>query len=262
MLRFSIILVTIFYLSRAAAQDSISIMAGSVKSPDYRFIHSSQAAYLDSLYLKRVNITDELINGREYIPYYLKCRISPLLFENKPRKGSILLNDRLYRNLILEYDTFLDQLIYSDSTKLINDRVFKIAMNKDPVKEFRLYFNGDSMIFRHFIPDGVSVFSFPEGFYEVVYDGKSKFIVKHQSRLIENNGLYEYRYNPVRFFSNGTEFKKVRSPGSFLNMMGKYSHSVKKYMRTNNIHYRRADNAEVSTVLRYYDSFAGSDDSR
>jgi hypothetical protein len=262
MSRFILIVVAVFALNKAEAQDSMVIKAGTAYRPAYDYIHSCQVRYIDSLYLARVNTADELINGREYIPYYLKCRISPLLYENKHRNGSMLLNGRLYRNLTLEYDTYLDQLIYSDSTKLIDDRIFKIAMNKDPVEEFRLYFAGDSMIFRHFRNDGNSAFSLPDGFYEVVYDGNSQFIVKHQSRLIEKDGLYEYRYLPVRYLSTGKGFTKVRSSRSFLKMMGKYSPSVKMYMRSNGIHFQKADNDGISAVMRYYDSISGPADSK
>jgi hypothetical protein len=224
------------------------------EKPDYNVISELQKSYLNSLYVRRVDVADELINGREYVPYYFKCKIKPLLFDEKKRTGSLVFNGRRYYNLSLEYDTYLDQLIYYDSTKLINDKLFKIALNKDPVDTFSLIFKDDSMTFRYFTAVKESTFNLPDGFYEVVYDGKSKCLIKHQSFLVEKDGLYEYRYTPAEYVMVGESFLRVRSGKAFVKLFGNDSDAVRKYMRTNKVHYRRAGKHEIATVLRYYDT--------
>lgn len=236
------------------AQQFLTLTDAVSDKPDYNAISEYQTSYLNALYIRKVDLADELIEGREYIPYYLKCRITPLFFDGEKRKGSLLFNGRKYNNLKLEYDTFLDQLIYSDSSKLIDDKVFKIALNKDPVDEFGLYFSNDSMIFRHFRNDAGEKFNLPEGFYEVVYDGLSKFIIRHQSSPIENDGIYEYRYSTSDYVMVGDNFFRVRSSGSFVKLFGKDSDAIRKFMRTNRVHFRSADKKEVAAVLRYYDT--------
>ena len=225
---------------------------------DLETISHYQSAYLDSLYFGRVNNANELINGREYIPYYFKCRIKPLLFEDMKRNGSMLFNGRKYNDLTLEYDTYLDQLIYSDSSKLIDNKIFKIEMNKDMVEEFRLYFKYDSMVFRHFRTGTGSWFNLEDGFYEVVYDGASKFIIRHRSLPVEQDGMYEYRSVPSKYLQTTSNFSRVRSARSFVKMFGTYSGRVRQYMRTNRIHFPRAGKKEVAAVLKYYDSLATS----
>jgi hypothetical protein len=236
------------------AQKFLTSTDSAIDKSEYNLISDLQISYLNAFYDGSVDIADELINGREYVPYYLKCKIKPLLLEEKERTGSLTFKGRKYTNLKLEYDTFLDQLIYSDSTKLINDRLFKIALNKDPVDGFTLIFGADSMIFKHFRSDDGGKFNLADGFYEVVYDGNSKYIIRHQSFLVEKEGEYEYRVIPAEYALVGDRFSRVRSSGSFVKLFGKDSDAVRKYMRTNKVHYKSADKNEIAAVMRYYDS--------
>ena len=254
MLKLYPVLIFICLLNPLNAQQGTALTNTFSEIPDYKSISDQQKSYMDSLYVRRVNISDELINGREYVPYYFKSKVKPLLAEGKKRSGSLVFNGRRYNNLLLEYDTFRDQLIYSDSTKLMNDRVFKIALNKDPVDEFSLIFIDDSMIFRYFTAVKEKSFNLPAGFYEVVYDGKSKCIIKHQSFLVEKDGLYEYRYTPVEFVRVGNSYARVKSGKGFIKLFGNESDEVRKFMKTNKVHFRRAGKNEIATVMRYYDS--------
>ncbi len=254
MSRLTLTVLSLFLLFPVKAQQFLSLSGEVMGNEEYRVISDFQQAYLNTLYVKRVNIADELINGREYIPYYFKCKVKPLLFDQRKRSGSLLFNGRRYDHLKLEYDTFLDQLVYSDSSKLVDDKLFEIALNKDPVEGFSLYFDNDSMTFRHFRTGRQDNFNLPDGFYEVVYDGKSKYIIRHQSFPVEKDGLYEYRYTPSLFVSTGEVFSRFRSTGSFIKLFGKYSDQVRKYMRANQIRVRYAGKSEMSAVLRYYDT--------
>jgi hypothetical protein len=256
MSRLFLTLMLLLFLFHAKAQEFLSL-TGDVK-PDYRLISDSQVNFLNEFYRNKVDISNDLINGREYVPYYLKCRISPILFEDRKHSGSLMFNGSRYFNLQLEYDTYLDQLIYSDNSKLIDSKTFKIALNKDLVEAFGLYFEGDSLIFRHFRKDATDSLNLPEGYYEVVYDGKSKYIIRHQSALVEEDGIYEYRQIPSVYILVGKSFSKLRSSHSFKESFGKYSDAIRKYMRANRIDFRHAGKSDVAAVLRYYDSMAMS----
>jgi hypothetical protein len=254
MLRFLFAVLFFALIARVNAQQFLTLTDSANGKPDYNLISDLQTSYLDTLYEERVDIADELINGREYVPYYFKCKVKPLLLEEKESRGSLIFNGRQYSNLKLEYDTYLDQLIYSDSTKLINDRLFKIVMNKDHVDGFVLYSSSDSLIFRYFSTDNDGLFNLAEGYYEVVYDGGSKYIIRHQSFPVEKDGEYEYREIPVKYAMVGEGFSRVRTSGSFVKLFGNYSDAVRKYMRTNKVHYKHAGKSEIAAVMRYYDS--------
>jgi hypothetical protein len=227
-----------------------------VQRPDYKLVSEIQAGEVNKIYVSHVNIADELINGREYIPYYFKCREKPLYNNEVRRTGSVILNGRRYDNLMLEYDTYLDQLIYSDFKKLINDQIFKIALNKDIVRGFSLNFGTDSVLFRNYRAETDPGFNLADGFYEVVYEGKSKFIVRHQSVLIESEGRYEYRYTPLQYVSAGGGFVKVKTASGFRKVFGDKADAVRKYMRLHGIRFSVAEKVELAAVMKYYDSLS------
>lgn len=259
MFRFIPVFIFLTLLNQVDGQKVVDPGEDKAVKRDYEVITGYQADYLNALYAREVATLDELINGREYIPYYLKCKKKPLLFEEKKRSGSLLFNGRKYNNLSLEYDTYLDKLIYYDSLKFIDDKQFKIALNPDLVGGFSLFFQDDSMNFRYFRTDDGGTFNLPEGFYEVVYDGKTRCIIKHQSFLTEKDGLEEYSYSHYLYVIAGGKFIKVRSSADFIKLFGKNSDVVKKYMHVNRVHFRRAGKNEIAAVLRYFDAYLASD---
>jgi hypothetical protein len=99
----------------------------------YRAIIDSQTDYLNKLYFQNVDNVDELVNGIDYVPYYYRSDSKPLLFNGTRYESSLILKGRRYSNLSLEYDTYLDEIVYSDNSKYIESKVFKVALNKDPV---------------------------------------------------------------------------------------------------------------------------------
>ena len=257
MLRFSLPFFSLFLGYLVNAQQFLTSSDNNEKI-NYRAISDCQISYLFTLYKQRIDDSNELINGRDYIPYYYRSEIKPLLFNKKKRSGSLVLNGRKYDNLTLEYDTYLDELIYSDRTKFFFDKSLMIALNKDPVDGFKLYFDNVSIIFSHFkAGDGVK-FNLPEGFYEVVYDGNSKYIINHQSLVTQTESLDEYLYSPVGYVMIGENFYRVRSKRGFIKLFGEKSKEIKKFMRTSKIHNQKMDKKQIASVLMFYDTVISS----
>jgi hypothetical protein len=252
MSKYLLCLIFFFLMFGLNAQQSLNNTP--VQRPDYKLVSDIQADEVNKIYVQHVNIADELINGREYIPYYFKCKEKPLYNYEVRRTGSVILNGRRYDNLLLEYDTYLDQLIYSDFKKLINDQIFKIALNKDIVSGFSMNFGSDSVIFRNFRAETDPGFNLADGFYEVVYEGRSKFIIRHQSVLVESEGLYEYRYTPLQYVSAGGNFVRVKTASGFRKIFGDRADAVRKYMRLHSIRFSTAGKGELAAIMKYYDS--------
>ncbi len=237
------------------AQKNLTLTAND-RETDYRAISDKQMEYLHKLYNQKVKDIDELIDGKDYIPYYFKSKSKPLLFNGMRCKGSLIFNGRKYEGISLEYDTYKDELIYYDSTKFIDDKVFKIAMNRYPIGSFTMDYGSDSLKFRYFDREKEKNFNLAEGFYEVVYEGKSRFLIKHQSFPMEKEGVTEYTHNKSDYFSVGAGFNKIKSSKGFVKLFGEKSDEVRKFMRSNRIHFRRADKYKIASILNYYDNMA------
>jgi hypothetical protein len=253
MLRFYPALIIFLIVYQADAQQLLTLSDPETRQNSGR-ISDLQTDYINTLYYQKVDVTAQLINGREFNPYYLKAKTRPILVEGKKHSGSLIFKNRRYNNLKLDYDTYTDQIIYSDSSKFLNNKLFRIVLNKDPVDGFCLCFPDDSMIFRHFRSGDGTNFNLPEGFYEVVYDGQSKYIIKHQSIPDINEGLNVYTYSMSQYIFAGKRFYDVKSSKSFVRLFGKDSDAIRAFMKKNRLRFNKADKYDIASVLRYYDS--------
>ena len=213
-----------------------------------------QTEYIKRLYYARIEAPKELINGKEYEPYYTRSKIKPLLFPDKKRTATIFTTTRRYNNLTLDYDTFLDEVIFTDISRTINFRFPQIALNKDIVDGFNLYFEDDSLIFRYFRLPECAEKNLKEGFYEIAYQGKSQYVIKHKSSFYVREGLNAYKYSPENYFSVGDVFYQVRNKRSLLKLFGEKSGNVKRYLHVSRIRIRQADKYQFISVLKFYDS--------
>lgn len=228
--------------------------SGEPGNNDLSILISRQTAWLKNIYSEKIEVPKELINGKEYEPYYLKSEVKPLLFPLRERTASIITRTRRYNNLTLQYDTFLDEVIYTDTSRTINFRFPQIALNRDILEGFNLYFGNDSIIFRNFSLPWCSEKNLREGFYEIVYDEKSSYIIRHESSYYERQGLSNYKYSPKNYISTGKGFYKIKSMKSLLSLFGDNALKMKEYIHSSGIRLKKANKDEIFRILKYYDS--------
>jgi hypothetical protein len=233
--------------------------SGETGISDTTSLIANQIAYLKNIYSEKVEVPDELINGKEYEPYFLRSENKPLLFSSRERTAAIITRTRRYNNFTLQYDTFLDEVIYTDTSRILNFRFPQIALNKDIVDGFSLFFNEDSLKFRNFRLPECSEKNLKEGFYEVVYEGKSSYIIRHESTFYEKQGLNNYKYSPKNFIGTGNGFFKIKSLKSFLIHFGVYAGRMKEYINSSGIRVKRAGKNEILSIIRFYDSLPESE---
>jgi hypothetical protein len=210
------------------------------------------------MYSEKVQAQKELINGKEYESYYIRSEFKPLLYINKKRTATLFTNTRQYKKLTLQYDTFLDEVIYTDPTQTINYSFPQIALNKDIVDGFNLYFDDDSLIFKYFRLPECAKSNLKEGFYEVAYLGKSKYVIKHRSSFYVRQGLSEYNYAPENYISVGDVFYRIKNKSGFLKLFGEKSPEIKRYLHMSRIRIGQADKNQIVSILKFYDSLLTS----
>ncbi len=213
-----------------------------------------QKEYIKKTYSEKIESSNEIVNGKEYVSYYIRSTQKPLLFPKKKRTATLFTSSRRYNNLDLQYDTFLDEVIYTDTTKTINYSFPQIALNKDIVDGFSLYFDDDSMHFKYLRMPQCSEKNLEEGFFEIAYQGKSQYYIKHLSTYFVRDGVNEYEYSPENYISTGGNFYKIAGKGSLLKLFGEESGEMKKFIHLNRIRIRQAGKSEYISILKYYDS--------
>ena len=254
---FSFIL--LFVTFQVSGQNGKLLNINSTNSSDNTNLSTltdGQIQYIKDTYFAKIEVPNELINGKEYESYYRRSTSKPLLFRNKKRTATLFTRTRQYKNISLEYDTFHDEVIYTDKSRTLDDRFPQISLNKDITEGFNLYFEDDSMIFRYLRLPECGKLNLKEGFYEIGYQGRSKFLIKHKSSFYQKEGLNEYKYYHEFYVSNGDTFFKIKSKRSLLKLFGEKAGMMKKYMHELRIRMRQADRNQLADILNHYDSLS------
>jgi len=242
----------LFFLISLVPLSLIGQMTGINKDNDRRA--DPQLQYLYRIYLDSVASPEDFINGKEYLPYSVHSRTTPLLFSGEILNTVIKFNGREYKNIRLQYDTYLDEFIYTDTSRFIDNQYPRIALNKDLVNGINVIFRGDTMKFRFLKFIKTSGYNPEEGFYEVLYTGKSAFVIRHKSSMYVHHALNEYKYSPERYVFIGGTFYRIKNLKEFLPVFGEHSPSIDEFIKGSDIRFRKVQNSDIVRILVYYDS--------
>lgn len=228
------------------------------KTADIQLV-TQQSRFLNDLYYQKITVPNEIINGKEYLPYFYRSKTTPLLFSGESFSATLYINNRRYENVRLQYDTYLDEIIYTDTSRMLNFAFPMIALNKDIVDGFSFYRNGDSLIFRHLFFTGKPGENLADGFYEIVYEGLTKYLIKHRSTLFEKEALIAYHYSPEAYIFLENKYFKITNKKNFIQMFGERAPEIKKYLNESGIKIRKAGKKQIADILKYYDSLVNSE---
>jgi len=214
----------------------------------------SQIESLYSLHSLKIDPSYELINGRGYFQYYFRSEIKPILFAERNHSSSVTLNGVKYVDISLDFDTYTDELIYIDSTRICVFKPLMVAINKNYIDCFEFYYDNDTMLFRYFSKEDDPSFDLKEGFYEVGSDKESKYLIKHISVLEKVPGNYKYTYLRAGYVNVGNGFSEITGKRQFLKIFGDRSDEVRKFIKKRVIKIRKASKEQIISILIYYDS--------
>jgi hypothetical protein len=213
-----------------------------------------QRKELDSLYVAETGSGTDFINGRDYTQYFLRSEHKPLLYSERERTASLTYCGRVYSNLVLQYDIYLDKVIYGIKTATSNDIVRRVALNSDNISRFDLCFDNDTLIFRHFSARLDQGFNLDDGFYEVVYDGRCKYLLKYKSTRYKLNGVDEYSFDLSGYVMIGEGFVRITSRKQFVGLFGYRSEVIKQYIKEKRIKINKAEKHQIADILKFYES--------
>lgn len=253
----AVLLFLILMSVEASGQTAGSIKltsTGTIQTLDAQSLYSLQKSYLEKIYFSSVTTPNELINGKEYLPYFWRSGTNPLLLVNRNRTATLFFRDMQIKNLSLQYDTFRDEVIYTDNTRTVNGQLAQIALNKYNIKGFNLYFDYDSIVFRYFSFTSKDADKMKNGFYEVAYDGKSLFLIKHRSTVYNKEGLDKYAYSPERYIFSGNAWVKISSGKSLMKIFGDRKKEMSSMLNKSKIKIHSASKGQIAEILKYYDS--------
>lgn len=211
-------------------------------------------------YHDHIAFPKDFINGREYVPYFYRSETTPLLFSGEEMISTLIFDGRRYENISLLYDTYLDELIYIDTTRMVNFQYPRIILNKDLVDAATFFYNGEKMEFRHLRFRKDPGENLKDGFYEVVSAGSEKFIIRHRSAEYTRDAMNEYHYLPEKYFFIDGKYHNIKTMKDLLLLFGEKSKEMKDYIKSSGIKIHKANKWQMAEVLRQYEALEGTEE--
>ncbi len=217
-------------------------------------IQETQTEYLDSLYLDETGLSRMFVKGKCYIPYYNHSQQKPVLRYNEARTASLVFDGRKFDDIILQYDTFRDQIFFTDKAMIYSNIMYQVALCEDNISRFELYFLKDTMIFRYIDHLQDSAFSMKAGFYEVAHDNKCRFLIRHSSVRNVYDVTDEYTYSPAGYINIGDGYSEITTKRRFVKLFGEESDAIRNYIKMKDIKFKNAGKQQITDILKYYEA--------
>ncbi len=245
---YSILLGNLFFNS-LMAQDRDSINSIIIPLSNSQLFANN---YFQDQLLPKIVKTSGLLNGKEYSPNPNVLKEGTLFYkEDNWIKGAITYRGILYKNQYLKYDLLKDVVLTPSEN-------FYIPLQL--ISEFVDSFTLENHRFIHFKPDKINRSNNEnptEGFYELIYDGISKILVKRSITIQMNTTDRSLEYIPrtiIRYFIyvNGI-FQEFNNQNSLLKICKNQKKELIQFINKNKIKFKYDPELTMKALARQYD---------
>jgi hypothetical protein len=189
-----------------------------------------------------------LYNGSEYLYGGHNVKGFPYFKSEDVLKGTVLYDDILYNDVPMRFDLTTNELIILDYTK--NFPIKLITSKLD-------YFVIDSSRFINSANNYGIPLPQTTDFYEVLYHNKSTVLARKEKQLILSSKLDENDSHYIEFdwyyiYANDKLYK-VDNEKSVLNVFEEKKTDVKKFIKANDLSFKKNFESAVIRTAAYYD---------
>lgn len=202
-------------------------------------------------YYKTIGENAHLYNGSEYMvdAAYEKDDNKNLYFLSIfLDRGSVFYDGAEYENIPMAYDILHDDLI----TTRYNQN-YRIRLNADKVDHFT--FAGHEFV--RIVDDSIHHLTIGTGYYDKLYDGKSKVLVKRkkilQQRYSGGVAYNDYVEKDLYYILKNGAYNQVSSKKTVENLFRDHKKDLKKYFRKNKISFSPKPEYGMVQAATYYD---------
>jgi hypothetical protein len=151
---------------------------------------------------------------------------------------------------MLKYDISSDYVIYLVQKPL---NTFPVCLNREEIKDFMI--NGHRFTYMNQFTDSDADGTKP-GYYEILYDGKTRLIVRWEKAKEPNRFTLETEYLQETYFFLRMKghYIYVRNQKSFIDSFAEYKKEIRTYMKKNNVRFSSGDHGPIIKLLEFYDN--------
>ncbi|WP_205508598.1 hypothetical protein [Longitalea arenae] len=187
-----------------------------------------------------------LYNGTEHLGYSVRIKNHAYFLQKELATGKLVYDELEFTNVPMAYDLFKDQVVVQHLNGFT-----RVALISAKVKEFTL-------LNHHFIRlDSTSGASLITGFYDEVYTGQLKVLVKREKFIdetIKDELEREFISLDMIYIQKDGRYYYIKNKKGLFAMLKDKAPAVKQYLRKNRIRYRKGPETAIVKATAYYDS--------
>lgn len=187
-----------------------------------------------------------LYNGRLWRNHYYMVRGDQFLFTAGLLNGTVTINGRIFRDVLLSYDIFNDEII------AMNENGMMIQLNKEWIDEFSIDYNLRKYRFRNLDSDSLGNIY---GFINVLFDDDLALVVKYRKEIVMLAVENKYdEFNQVHriYLRKDSVYYPIRGRRDLLRYLKDKKPQLKSFIRTNKLQVMKKNPDSFVPVLEYY----------
>jgi len=201
-----------------------------------------------SLYKAATIDAQNLYNGRLYYIYDSREEEFQFFDSRKLEKGTVFYDGQRYDNIPMMYDIVRDELVITHANGYAN-----ILLQSAKVGYFSFYNHN----FRRFVSgQGIN----PEmktGFYDQVYTGKTKTLVRRvkqrQEKILDKKVISQFPEKNIYYVYTDGKYQTVHSKKSVLALFPDQKKELRKVLREQKIKFRKQRETAIVTMVARHD---------
>ncbi|MCF2495169.1 MULTISPECIES: hypothetical protein [Dyadobacter] len=211
---------------------------------------AKETAYPIAMYKEATSQSQNLYNGRQYYVYDNRSEEHQFFEFRKWHNGVIMYDGQRFDSIPMLYDIFKDELIIKHFN---GDHILLQSEKVD-------YFKVDNHNFVRYEAGKDINEQMRTGFYDVLYEGKSRTIVRRvkqrQEKIVDKMVIALYPQKNNFFIRKGDRYYGVSSKKSALNLFPEYKRELRKVLKDQRIKFRKNRETAIVTIVDTYDKLA------
>jgi len=197
------------------------------------------------IFYSAVNDNAVLYNGTEYVMYDQRIKGTPYFLDGQ-QTADIAYNGTLYNNVPLIYELVNNNIVIRE----FGQGVFINLINQKVQ-----YFTFFNHTFLHLVPDSTDKV-ITNDFYDRIYNGTVKVFVKRQKIVFEEPNTFEKSFveKDHYFIYKNNNYYAVNDYGAVIDVFKDKKKDLVKYLRQNNIKYKKGPEYAIAKMAEYYDT--------
>jgi hypothetical protein len=195
-------------------------------------------------------LDDALVNGLLFLPGNINAAGDPYFLGNGWKSAFISVNERIHSVEAFKYDICDERLILL--VTLSSGSRVPVILNNDFILWFSISNHSFIQAGQYFAPGEM------KGFVDLIYEGNISFLSKHKKEFVN-------MYTQVTPFGKFSETKvtyylikdkkaiKIKNKRSLLSAFETNRKEINRFIKTNNIHFRKATHSQLMELAKYCD---------